>query len=156
MAVTQLIYVSTMVGEAEQELKAILESAVRHNQRNGITGMLLYHKGVLMQVLEGSEAAVTDTYARICQDNRHHNITGLTVAEVPHRRFDNWSMGFKHISASEIAQFPQLAPIFDSNTQANAFRANPALAMEMLTLFSSGTVWRVPAPASTPGSGSAP
>ena len=81
MAVTQLIYVSTLVGEAERELKTILESAVRHNQLNGITGMLVYYRGGLMQVLEGGRAAVMATYTRICQDKRHHNVIGLTVAE---------------------------------------------------------------------------
>ena len=151
MAVTQLIYVSTLVGEAERELKTILESAVRHNQLNGITGMLVYYRGGLMQVLEGGRAAVMATYTRICQDKRHHNVIGLTVAEVPHRRFESWSMGFKHINASEIAQFPQWAPIFDIRTQATAIQTNPALALEMLTLFSSGTVWRAGAQSVPPG-----
>ena len=53
MALTELIYVSNLVGESEHELGAILESSVRHNQLNGITGMLLYYRGGLMQVLEG-------------------------------------------------------------------------------------------------------
>jgi hypothetical protein len=53
MALSELIYVSTVVGESEHELGAILESSVRHNQLNGITGMLLYYRGGFMQVLEG-------------------------------------------------------------------------------------------------------
>jgi hypothetical protein len=135
MAYTELIYVSTMIGETEQELKAILESSVKHNKSNGITGMLLYYRGGFMQVLEGGHSEVMETYARICNDKRHHHVTNLTTTEVEHRNFEKWSMGYKQIGAIEIAKFPQYAPIFDFSKQANAIKAIPGLALEMLMLF---------------------
>jgi hypothetical protein len=136
MAYTELIYVSTLLGDSEQELKAILASSVKHNSLNGITGMLLYYRGGFMQVLEGDESVVMETYARICNDKRHHHITTLTITEVQQRHFDKWTMGYKHIDANEIAKFPQYAPIFDFNRQASAIKATPGLALEMLLLFS--------------------
>jgi hypothetical protein len=136
MAYTELIYVSTLLGESEHELKAILESSVKHNSLNGITGMLLYYRGGFMQVLEGSECEVMETYARICSDKRHHHVTTLTITEVPHRHFNKWTMGYKQIGAIEIEKFPQYAPVFDFSAQVNVINATPGLALEMLMLFS--------------------
>jgi hypothetical protein len=82
MAYTEIIYVSTMIGEPEQELKAILKSSVKHNNLNGITGMLLYYRGGFMQVLEGGQCEVMETYTRIYNDKRDHQVTNLTTTEV--------------------------------------------------------------------------
>ena len=142
MAFTELIYVSATAGDAEHEVKEILDSAVKHNQLNNITGMLLYHKGAFMQVLEGGESEVMETYARICDDKRHHHVEILSITEVRSRQFGNWSMGFKQVSATEITKFPQLAQIFDCMTRRGAITAPPGLALEMLSLFNTGMVWR--------------
>lgn len=140
MALRELIYMSTMVGDSEHELGAIWKSAVHHNQQNGVTGMLLYYGGGFIQVLEGEEAAVMETFGRICKDKRHHDITCLSNVEVPQRHFENWSMGFKHVSAEEIAKIPQHAQFFNFRTRAEAIKAKPGLALELLTLFSNGMV----------------
>jgi hypothetical protein len=136
MSVTQLIYVSTMLGETERELASILESSVRHNLQNGITGMLLYCRGEIMQVLEGGATQVHETYARICADTRHHRIITLTDTEEPMRHFESWSMGYKYVDASTVAMFPHLAPLFNFRTQADQIKGAPGLAMEMMKMFS--------------------
>jgi hypothetical protein len=145
MSFSQLIYVSTLQAHEEHGLKAILESSVRLNQLSGITGMLLYYKGGLLQVLEGDQAEVMDTYARICNDKRHCNITDFGISEVPHRRFGQWLMGFKHISDREITNFPMLTSIFSMATQSGATTVNSAIALEMLELFCTRRVWSVAA-----------
>jgi hypothetical protein len=145
MEFTELIYRSTMVGYSEHELKPILESAVKHNQLNGITGMLLYFKGAFMQVLEGREREVMTTYARICADTRHQRTSILSIRGVEHRIFGQWSMGFKHVNPSEIAQFPQLEQIYNLTTEASATKVEVRLALEMLSLFNTGMIWRVAA-----------
>jgi hypothetical protein len=138
MALTELIYVSSMAGALEHELGAILESAVRHNQRNGITGMLLYYRGGFMQVLEGGEVEVQDTYARICSDKRHRDLFTLSLSEIPFRHFANWSMGYKYIDASVVAKFPKHAPFFNFRVEADRIKGVPGLGLEMLTMFSNG------------------
>jgi hypothetical protein len=117
MGFTELIYRSTMVGDSEHELKPILESSVKHNQLNGITGMLLYFQGGFMQVLEGRDQEVMETYARICADTRHQRTSILSIRILKHRIFGQWSMGFKHVNPSEIAQFPQLEQIYNLKTE---------------------------------------
>jgi hypothetical protein len=138
MALTELIYVSTLVGESEQELGAILESSVRHNQLNGLTGMLLYYRGAFMQVLEGEDLQVQETYGRICEDKRHHHILTLSFGEMPRRHFENWSMGYKYVDPTAIEKFPKYAPFFNFRTDADKIKGVPGLALEMLTMFANG------------------
>jgi hypothetical protein len=140
--------VSSLLVDSEPEIKAILESSVRHNQLNGVTGMLLYYSGQFMQVLEGGEAQVIETYARICDDKRHRQITSLSIRKVQQRHFEKWSMGFKHVSVTEIAQHPAFAALLAVETSAATQMASPGLALEMLSLFGNGTVWQVGAQAS--------
>jgi hypothetical protein len=135
MALFELLYVSTQNKESAYEVAAILESSVRHNKRNAITGMLLYCGGNFMQVLEGDEVDVMETYSRIQNDKRHHDVMNLMASEIPSRNFDKWSMGFKHISASEVAKLPQYAPFFDLNKQSLFLEEKPSLALEMLRVF---------------------
>jgi hypothetical protein len=138
MALTELIYVSTMVRESEHELGSILESSERHNARNGLTGMLLYYRGGFMQVLEGDDHQVKETYSRICADKRHHDILTLSQSEVTLRHFENWSMGYKYVDASVVAMFPRYAPFFNFRAEAEKIKGIPGLGLEMLTMFGNG------------------
>ncbi len=138
MAFSQLIYVSDLVNKNEAELAPILESAVRRNPADGITGMLLYSGGNFLQVLEGDPAQVRLTYERICHDPRHTHITVLTEEEVAQRHFANWSMGYRQLSAEDVARFPDYAPYFKLGFKATAFDAKPGVALELLELFSKG------------------
>jgi hypothetical protein len=136
VTLTQLIYVSSLVDGDESALAAILESSVRHNQQNGVTGMLLYAEGSFIQVLEGEDMAVKATYDRICQDRRHAQVTFLQEDVVTERHFPQWSMGFKRLRTQDIQYFPQYAPYFRYGFGAKAFDAVPGDALDMLTLFS--------------------
>lgn len=137
MAIRQLIYVSDLVGK-EAQLSAILESAVRHNQADGITGMLLYSGGNFLQVLEGSVEQVTATYGRICLDPRHKNCMILLEHEVPERQFGRWSMGSRQLSAEDAARFPAHAPYFQYGFRRPELQVKPGEALEMLNLFCAG------------------
>lgn len=136
MKLVQLIYVSDLVDHNESVLAAILESAVRHNQQNGITGMLLYAEGSFIQVLEGDEPAVLETFARVSLDLRHRNVTQLMLEPVAERQFANWSMGYKRLRTQDVQNFPQYAPYFRYGFGAKAFEAAPGDALDMLKLFS--------------------
>ncbi|OWF66585.1 hypothetical protein B6A14_00970 [Polynucleobacter hirudinilacicola] len=138
MTITQLIYVSDLVNRDETQLAAILESAVRHNRENDISGMLLYSGGNFLQVLEGTKEQVRETYQRICRDLRHTNILILTQEEINERHFSDWSMGYRQLSEADVAQFPKYAPYFQFGFKPKDFKAKPGAALEMLKLFSKG------------------
>jgi hypothetical protein len=87
-----------------KELKKLLLRSRSRNGADGITGVLLFHEGTFLQALEGGEAAVKATFARIAQDSRHEEVCVLAnVSRAErHRIFGEWSMGFAN--ASETAK----------------------------------------------------
>ncbi len=131
----QLIYLSDLVPGLEGELPAILATSVRRNAQDGITGMLMYSGGNIMQVLEGGETAVRATYERIGKDPRHRNITLLSDDEIDERSFAGWSMGFKQLDPQVAQSFPEFAPFFHVGLQRDAIRAKPGVAKDLLQFF---------------------
>jgi hypothetical protein len=95
MSLQQLIYSSAAVGALnEVELSRILLSARRMNPALGVTGMLLYHEGSFLQVLEGEEKNVETVFERIGRDPRHCRIMLLLRRSIDAQQFQEWSMGF--------------------------------------------------------------
>jgi len=91
----QVVYSSAAVVQfSEPQLAALLGRARKNNERLGVSGMLLYHDGSFLQVLEG-EAAVLDTlFTIIGSDKRHHRVVRLLRRDVDERHFGDWRMGF--------------------------------------------------------------
>ena len=137
MALIQLIYVSSLSDiKLEQDIGKILESSVRHNKENDITGMLLYANGNFLQVLEGEAEAVGRTFTRICADPRHYDIIHLISEPIAQRHFSQWSMGYQHLSDNYLREFPKYAPFFKFHANDEAIRAKPGIALELLRQFS--------------------
>lgn len=89
---TQLIYASKPFGFDEAILNGILLDARRCNKRDGITGALVCRHDIYLQLLEGPDAQVKATYARILQDDRHVNIQQLICHPISERLFAEWDM----------------------------------------------------------------
>jgi hypothetical protein len=140
MSLVQLIYLSDLVDKNEAHIAPILQSAVKHNSKNGITGMLLYSGGNFLQVLEGEKAAVDETYARICQDPRHRNTVLLIEEPVSERHFSSWQMGYRQLDEKHAERLPRYAPYFQYGFDVSAIQAKPGVALEMLELFSQGNL----------------
>jgi hypothetical protein len=136
MALIHLIYVSSARGEiGADELARVLESSVRYNMKQQVTGMLLYLNGSFMQVLEGEDAAVDEAYARILLDDRHTGAMLIEREPIDGRSFGRWSMGFKSLRSAEVADFPAFVPSFDSSVDFASIGARPGLAYDLLELF---------------------
>ena len=78
----------------QSDLEALLEEARTKNARNGLSGILLYHDGNFMQILEGKRDAVDETFNRIKHDPRHKGIIRLLSRSYPTRSFSEWTMGY--------------------------------------------------------------
>jgi hypothetical protein len=136
MSLIELIYVSTATHElSDLELRQILDSSVRKNAARNITGMLLYSAGSFMQVLEGAEADVDESMARIEKDPRHHDIIELSRTQVPAPAFAQWSMGFRGLTAQDAKSSPGFAPFFEHGFNAEMIVAKPGLAIDLLKNF---------------------
>lgn len=92
MTLTQLIYYSQPFGFDEAMLNGILLQARRNNARNNLTGALVVRADLYLQLLEGPEAAVTATFDKIRQDNRHLAVRLLARQSVAERLFPDWTM----------------------------------------------------------------
>lgn len=89
----RILYISRAAeGTTEQALRQIIATAQLKNRRRDLSGVLAVGKGLFAQVLEGSQADVGETLARIRGDSRHGDIR--LVLDVPTRTriFDRWSM----------------------------------------------------------------
>ncbi|SDU92487.1 Sensors of blue-light using FAD [Microlunatus sagamiharensis] len=91
-------YTSTMVRPlSDPELVDLLVESRARNADRGITGLLLYRRGRVMQMLEGEERVVRDLYDRIAMDVRHEHVTNVWSSIAVRRRFPDWTMGFEDL-----------------------------------------------------------
>ena len=103
----QIVYVSSTRGLLSRaELQDLLHHSNASNARLGITGMLLYKDGNVMQVLEGEEKSVRTLFAKISLDPRHSGVLTLLEGPLPARNFGGWSMGFRDLQSPEARAIP--------------------------------------------------
>lgn len=109
MQLRQVIYTSTGVQKfTDDELYAILESSRRHNLENDITGALFFLEGNFLQLFEGAEAEVEETFGRIKADKRHTGLITLVDEPVDERLFNDWQMGFVQCDESILGAHEDL------------------------------------------------
>lgn len=94
----KLVYVSTANlrgthDAIELQVSKILSQSFLWNERVGVTGMLLYSGGFFLQLLEGEESALDETFARIEADSRHRNIRVLMRQPLEDLYLANFPMG---------------------------------------------------------------
>lgn len=134
----QLIYASAAVKPFTPEgLSTLLAKARKKNKAVRVTGMLLYHGGSFLQVLEGPEEAVTELFKVIEKDPRHANVRVLLRDGIETPEFDEWSMGF--VDTAKAAQV--LEGFLDYNTEVNAALLDTTRAKKTLNMFRDGS-WR--------------
>ena len=147
----QLIYVSSATRSiGDPELAQILRGSRRHNLARNVTGMLLYHESLFLQVLEGPKQEVLKLYARIERDARHVNTRVLHRGEIEERSFQGWSMGFYKTTASSPAELEGFMS-FLSQGFVEDVRREPGLAQRVLLNFRQGP-WHERVEAGAPGS----
>jgi hypothetical protein len=131
-----LVYVSSVVTPfSADELSALLAISHRNNTAMGITGMLLYKDGNVMQVLEGEEGAVRKLYATIADDSRHRGLLTLTQGPLAERQFPDWSMGFRDLTAADGSAAPGYNEFLNTPLTGREFSSNPTRCQKLLTTF---------------------
>ncbi len=91
----ELSYLSEAVSDMScLGLMRLLESARAFNQKNGITGILLYDNQQFGQIIEGERVYVMKAWKRIQDDKRHHRIELLEIREIEARSFPDWLLRF--------------------------------------------------------------
>ena len=115
------------------DLIDILKKSRENNKKNDISGMLLYDNGSFIQVLEGEDLEVDNTFINIQNDERHNNILVMQNKDIDSRDFADWSMGFENISNIDKTKIDGYAQ-FQSLLYENKFSDN-SLAKKILIQF---------------------
>ncbi len=88
-----LVYMSRPTREmGDDEVRDLLRRAKINNGRDGITGILVHDRRRYLQYLEGDEARVEATFARISIDPRHQAIIRLHSWTISRRQFPEWAL----------------------------------------------------------------
>ena len=107
--IRHVIYISKPTHFDHMVLEDILTKSRANNPAIGVTGNLIYHSDLFLQLLEGPHLAVNRLYETILADNRHTDIVKLRDETFNRRLFASWAMkndGHQSwmLSRSEIAR----------------------------------------------------
>lgn len=129
-----LIYISSATKNLDHhELGNLLKAARKNNERNGITGILIYKAGNVLQYLEGGANEVDITFNHISVDPRHHDIYKMYEGEIEDRIFKDWTMGFRDFDKEE----PDFNMTKWEDEQLNilALKNNPSKCLRFIKMF---------------------
>jgi hypothetical protein len=131
-----VVYISTAArGLNPEELEELLKVSRRNNQRDGITGMLLYVEGNFMQAIEGAHDRMRDLYQRLERDPRHRDVTKLVDEPLAHRQFAQWSMAFRQVTLASVRKMEGFSHFLERGFATEAMRARPDKAHKLLLTF---------------------
>ena len=81
-----------------KELSLFLTSVRNKNIRLNVTGILFYHRGNIMQIIEGEYDTIIELFERIKLDAMHTDIVKLVDFPISKRSYNDWSMAFQQFS----------------------------------------------------------
>jgi Sensors of blue-light using FAD len=116
------------------ELVELIEQIRPKNERLGLTGLLLYSGGSVIQTLEGTSYAVYQVFDAIRADPRHDDVRIVERRYVDDRSFATWSMGFRNVSAREVADLRDFNE-FARESVGHDLVAHAASALDLLRTF---------------------
>lgn len=139
-----LVYLSAATQiYSDTDIIQILTVSRKNNAENDITGILLYHDGSILQVLEGERRAVTELYQKIKTDERHKNVIQLVEGNSEERNFADWSMGFKAVNYSDWNEYEGYMKVDTAGLLSLIKKKNPKIDT---TIKSFAKSFEVPAP----------
>jgi hypothetical protein len=133
----QLAYVSSTKGLLTvDEIEKILVGSREKNRKLGITGMLLYKGGNVLQVLEGEKEEVVALFEVIRKDERHGGIIQLYQRNIKEGDFPEWTMGFHELNTENARRLEGFSEFLDPRFDMHAIK--PSAAAILLNCFKSG------------------
>ncbi len=73
-----------------QDMVRIATTSTRNNSKAQITGVLTYHDGLFMQIVEGEDKMVEALLKRVHKDPRHHSLREIFRLPITERHFATW------------------------------------------------------------------
>ena len=131
----QLIYSSAATQDFwPDDLFTLVETARRKNALRGVTGMLLFHEGQFLQLLEGEKREVESVFHLVERDPRHRAIRVLFAEEAAERQFPDWTMGFEKLE--DAWSVPRAwSTILEDGLNSATMAEHPSVARDLLLTF---------------------
>jgi len=85
----RLVFVSDAAVPADHSTRSIAEilgASVTNNRRDEITGVMLFHRGQVAQIVEGARQDLDRLMTRLSRDDRHRRMTVLVDRPIVQRR----------------------------------------------------------------------
>jgi len=112
-----IIYTSKYVGDAD-DIDDVLADIVRRSKVNNlehdITGLLFYHNGRFIQVLEGDRDSLEGLMSLLEKDDRHQDIQRIIDQSIKKRGFKEWNMDSLNLSEGATVDPDELVRIQDA------------------------------------------
>lgn len=132
----RLAYFSSALQKfSKLQLLELLNKARDKNASLGITGMLLYKDGNLMQMIEGEEAALHSLFKRINNDARHRQILVIFDEPSNERLFADWSMGFHDLDDPALETLPGFSPFMNRPLNSATFMGDSDVCLALFKVF---------------------
>jgi hypothetical protein len=112
-----IIYTSRYVGKPEDINDVLADIVIRSETNNfefGITGLLFFHNGRFIQVLEGERESLEGLMSILEKDDRHEHIQRIIDESIKKRAFQEWSMDSLNLSEDAIVDPGELIRIRDA------------------------------------------
>ena len=105
MTIKAIIYTSTMLKTISLEhMQHMSENFLIFNKKYNISGTLLFHKGTVLQYIEGESDALDRLYSNILKDSRHYNIITLFNEELGSKIFTDWGLQFHRVDMTKFIE----------------------------------------------------
>ncbi|WP_076068831.1 BLUF domain-containing protein [Sphingomonas montana] len=88
----QLVYASRATDAWDGDLHGLCVQCAGHNEREEITGVVLFENGTFLHALEGPREGVENIFIEIVQDKRHHSLHLLSRRRLTQREFGYGAM----------------------------------------------------------------
>jgi len=112
-----ITYTSKYAGTAEDinaVLADIIKSSKINNVEHDITGLLFYHNGRFVQVLEGDKDSLERLMSILGKDDRHEDVQRIIDQSIKKRGFQEWSMDSLNLSEDATVDPDELIRIQDA------------------------------------------
>jgi hypothetical protein len=111
--VLSIAYVSVATKRiTDDDVAELLQTSRLNNQRDGVTGALLFHRDRFIQIMEGADEMVLSRFATIAADPRHRDVRKMREKSIETRQFPAWTMGFRTLSDESVRQLDGFEDFF--------------------------------------------
>ena len=94
--------------QANGILNEITSTAKTNNPSLNITGVLFYHHGTFIQIIEGPKQNLEQLFQKIENDERHKQVEIIIKEPENTRGYDNWNMDSFNLSLSNELNTDQI------------------------------------------------